>query len=428
MPEALSSVGQAVFSVTEFLDTANEVLKNMRLTVQGEVTSLTKRGNTVFFSISDPQAPQNSPAKLECVLWMYRYKQLSFKLEEGVEVQLLGQPNIYKPMGKFSFVVDHINPVGAGALQKAFEHLQRKLAAEGYFDVFRKRDLPLYPEKIGVITSKQGDARQDFITHLVPASLTVQLADARVEGLQAVDSLVAAIEWFNQQSQPVEVLVLTRGGGSLESLQAFNSERLAKAIAASKIPVVSAIGHENDVTIADLVADVRASTPTDAGKKVSMGWSQAGSVLERTAESLPALFGRHLERKTYLVERFARTLSSHLDAQFSKFRFEAARFSQAFQTWRYRFEQTQEALKLITTSLIREFSRAASKAQTQLAHEQAQLESADPKRRLKQGYSIVYAGKRLVRSVKKLNPDTSLTIHVFDGSMSARVFETKETS
>lgn len=410
---------QAVFSVSEFLDLTNEILQPLRVTVQGEITSITPRGRTTFFSIADASGTN---AKLECLIFQYRSRQLGFQLAEGMELQLVGQPNIYKPMGKFSFVVDHASPVGEGALQQAFEALKKQLAEAGFFDPDRKQALPEYPTKIGVLTSAQGDAQQDFLTHLGQFGFQIQRFDVRVEGIQAIDSIVSAITWANQQPDPAEVLVLTRGGGSLESLQAFNSEPVAKAILASKIPVVSAVGHENDVTIADLVADVRASTPTDAGKILSQHWTQAADTVARAQTELVHRFQLQLQRQSQQVYTQTTTLLSLVTKHFQAVRYQLRQFQVSFERWQRVAQETSQTLRRHSQQLAQLFQFQLRQQRQLLTHYRQQVTAADPKRLLQQGYSIVYTSAgQVVRSVSDLTPHQELTTRLADGHVTSSI-------
>ncbi|MEZ6255163.1 MAG: exodeoxyribonuclease VII large subunit [Patescibacteria group bacterium] len=262
---------ELTLTVGQYLDNVNEILKQIPTSITGEVTEFTDRGNTIFFTLSD----KNEQAILSCLIWKFKFNKLGITLEEGMEVKITGTANMYKPSGRFSFVADTIVPQGEGALKKAYEQLKLKLTEKGYFDASRKRELPNYIEHVGLITADKSDAKKDFETHLGKYGYKIYFQDVRVEGVNAIDNVVNAITSLNQSTYPIEVIVLTRGGGSLESLQAFNSEAVAKAIYGSKIPVISAIGHENDISISDLVADIRASTPTDAGKIISADWREA---------------------------------------------------------------------------------------------------------------------------------------------------------
>lgn len=251
-----------IFSVSQFCTLVNEYLGHVDVVVEGEVASIqVRQGRWVFFDLKDETASINCflPASLG----------LHHGLEDGAKIRVSGKPGIYAKYGKFSFSVRAVELLGAGALRKAFEETKRLLEAEGLFAPEHKQPLPAFPQHIAVITSAQGRAYTDFMRILEDrwGAITVQLLDVRVQGQEAEADIVGALRYVNERAD-ADVIVLTRGGGGAEELQAFNQERLVREIFASRIPVISAIGHEEDVVLSDLVADVRAATPTHAAKLV----------------------------------------------------------------------------------------------------------------------------------------------------------------
>lgn len=438
---------EAVFSVSEFLEFINQMLKPLRVTVQGEITSLKVRNGHTYFSITDPQ----ENAKLDCILWRYKHKSLDFKLEEGAEIKLIGTPNMYKPFGKFSFIVDYASPVGEGALKKAFEKLKKRLEEAGFFAPERKQDLPTYPQKIGLITSARGDAIKDFKTHLGEYGYRLYHYDVTVEGVNAIDSIVEAIEWFNKQPQAVEVIVVTRGGGSLESLQAFNSEPVAQAIYASKIPVLSAIGHENDLTISDLVADVRGSTPTDAGKILSQQWCEAKNILKQSEQLMLQQWWSNFQRSQQAlryhqfhvfskaqelitvyqrrIDNYQQNLVRFITLQLSNFEHQIAAWRQNMNTWQRSYNFHQEKLAVYTQQLQSLFQQLLKQADRQIKQQELQLKLSDPQRKLKQGYSIArLASGEVVRQLKQVQPGLALEVQIHQGTIKTKIQEVQHES
>ncbi len=235
-----------------------------KLTVAGEISGFKKHtSGHCYFSLKD------SKSLINCVMWSSKFSSLKFMPEDGMEVSVRGHVDIYPPQGKYQLYVDSISPAGKGTVQIEFEKLVTKLRAEGLFEDKYKKALPRYPMRIAVITSESGAALHDITDSIWgrwPCA-RIYFASSDVQGPMAGKKLVSAIEKVNQfgEKNKVEVLVIGRGGGSLEDLQAFNEESVARAIFNSRIPVISAVGHEIDTTIADMVADARASTPTKAG-------------------------------------------------------------------------------------------------------------------------------------------------------------------
>ncbi len=373
-----------VYGIGEFLENINLLLAPIHITIQGEINSVTERGSAVYFTLSDPK----EKATLNCIVWKNKMRSFGFDLREGLEVKVVGAPNIYKPFGKFSFTADYISPVGEGALKQALELLKKQLEADGYFAPERKRPIPPYVQSIGLITSEHGDAKKDFLTHVGSHGMSVRFFDVRVEGAQSIPSIVQAIRWFNEQMPDTEVLVLTRGGGSLESLQSFNSLEVARAIFSSRIPVLSAVGHENDVSIADLVADLRASTPTHAGKILGTPWEQAEEKIDTIQNDMLYAF-RHTAHKLNL------------------------KLQSVQQQMLYAYEQRLRDTRQFIDSV---------------GHI---LQLADPKHLMKQGYSLLYTQTgKLITSVATVSSQDIIEAQLHDGSLQTTVttikpYETK---
>src|SRR3984885_8877663 len=232
--------------------------------IAGEIsgTKLQPSGHC-YFTLKD------SDAQIKCVCWKLSYWRLKFKPKDGVQVLVRGRVDIYEQRSEYQFVVEAIEPQGEGALRLAFERLKQKLFADGLFEASRKRPLPRFPSRIGVVSSPKGAVIRDFIEILSRRfpGLHVRLFPARVQGPGSVDDIRRGLEYFGQSGW-AQITLLARGGGSLEDLWTFNEEAVARAIAASAVPVVSAIGHETDITIADFVADKRAPTPSAAAEMI----------------------------------------------------------------------------------------------------------------------------------------------------------------
>lgn len=235
------------------------------LWVEGEISNLTRpRSGHLYMTLKD------AGAQIRAVIWSGTASRLPFKLEEGQAVIAQGGVEVYPPHGSYQLIIRRIEPQGIGALQLAFEQLKRKLAAEGLFDADRKLQVPRYPKRIGIVTSPSGAAIRDFLQIALRRwpQLDALVIPAKVQGAGAAQSIAAALAAAQAVRPALDVIVVTRGGGSLEDLWCFNEEPVVRAIAACKIPVVSAVGHEIDVTLADFAADVRAATPSEAAERV----------------------------------------------------------------------------------------------------------------------------------------------------------------
>ncbi len=257
-----------------------------------------------YFSLKD------RGAQLRCAMFRMHNALVGFTPRDGAQLLLRGRISVYEARGEYQLIVEHLEEAGVGALKREFERLKARLAAEGLFAAERKRALPRFPRRIGVITSPSGAALHDILRILArrfpPAAVLIY--PAPVQGAAAVPALVAALATAGARAE-CDVLILARGGGSLEDLWAFNDERLARALAASPLPVVSAVGHEIDFTIADFVADVRAPTPSAAAELVAPDRAACLEALRRTAERLAVCMRRELRAVEKRVEGAQRRLS-----------------------------------------------------------------------------------------------------------------------
>lgn len=232
--------------------------------VEGEISNLSiPQSGHAYFTLKDEQS------QIRSVLFRSAQRFLKFTLQHGMQVICRGRVSVYEPRGEYQLIVDYIEPKGIGALQLAFEQLKAKLEKEGLFDLDHKRPLPLLPQRIGIITSPTGAAIRDMLRVIKRRHprMHILIYPVPVQGIEAAPAIVEAIQHFNRD-QNVDVMIVGRGGGSLEDLWAFNEEPVARAIYASKIPVISAVGHETDYTISDFVADLRAPTPSAAAEMV----------------------------------------------------------------------------------------------------------------------------------------------------------------
>ncbi len=461
-----------VLSVHEYLDLINTILSEITVTVEGEITSL-NRGPSghVYFDLGEVK--NNKKAIFSCALWKFKADSLNFDLKVGEQVQITGKANLYKPNGRYSFIVDKIAPTGEGALKKAFEKLKKELEAKGYFAPERKRQLPQFPEKIAVLTSKSGDALKDFRAHLGAFGIEVNFVDCRVEGINAINEIVNGIGFVNRRHPDVELIVVTRGGGSLESLQAYNSREVAEAIYSSRIPVLSAVGHENDITISDLVADVRASTPTDAGNVVCHGWREGKQTVElasqrliNTTENLIQQLQTKLttswQQNTHLVHlliaekqeslldttdalttRFAarinelhtflktttQQLTKDIRWHIQNYKNTERRFHSNTRTFALHLEERYESLQYFNSMHDLAFQRILTNHRKQLRASAQHLALSDPTLKLRQGYSIVRDHTNtIVRSVDVLQTGDALTVQLSDGTVDSTVQKTERTS
>jgi exodeoxyribonuclease VII large subunit len=270
--------------------------------VEGEISNLrTPSSGHAYFTLKD------DGAQLRCVLFRGRGRRVAFQPEDGMQVLAFGGLDVYVARGEYQLVVELLEPKGVGALQLAFEQLKRRLEAEGLFDAARKRPLPSFPRTIGIVTSPTGAAVRDML-HVIGrrfADLRILITPVRVQGEEAPGEIVRALRDL-QEVPELDVVIVGRGGGSIEDLWAFNDERVARAIAACRVPVISAVGHETDFTIADFVADLRAPTPSAAAELVVQEKLQVVRALVDLYEGLKQAMASRLDRERARVESLAK--------------------------------------------------------------------------------------------------------------------------
>ena len=272
--------------------------------VEGEISNLARpRSGHLYMTLKD------SGAQIRAVMWASSAARLPFELMEGQAVVALGSVEVYAPQGSYQLILRKVEPLGIGALQLAFEQLKARLAAEGLFAADRKQPLPRFPRRIALVTSPTGAAVRDFLQVAVRRwpQLNVTVVPAKVQGVGAAESIVAGIEAAHRLQPAVDLIVVGRGGGSLEDLWCFNEEPVVRAIAASELPIVSAVGHEIDVTLADFAADVRALTPSEAAERVVPEWASVQQslrlLLQRMEQPIRQRLAYHREQLRHLTSR-----------------------------------------------------------------------------------------------------------------------------
>lgn len=371
-PAAAPAADGTVLSVGQYIARLNDALVGLPARLRGEVGRINDRENVIYFDFRD----ESGDAVLSCLIFASRYRLMGVELREGMEVVISGVPSVWPRTGRLSFRAETLELVGEGKLQQAYLALQRKLQAEGLLAPERKRPLPEYAQRIGLITSAHGDALFDFTSNLARAGLRIEFLDCRVEGARAVPELVAALEHFN--SRPPDAVVIIRGGGSWESLQAFNNEAVCRAISGSFAPVLAGIGHERDVPLAALVADRFVSTPTATAVILSQAWQDARHTLSRGAQLIPQRLREGLLQRRERITADAQLIAHRATADFDRAR---ATF--------LRFEQLAAA--------------------------------RHPHRLLALGYSLVRRNGKLVRSRQQLAEGADVSLQFFDGSASGTI-------
>ncbi len=390
--------GEAPLSVGELLHLVSGSFERdfSHLLVTGELGAINRAASGhLYFTLSD------SSACIDCVMWRGDTFRLAFQPRQGDEVLVRGRMGVFARSGRMQLYATAMKPVGAGAAQKAFELLRARLAAEGLFAAERKRALPFLPSVVGLVTSRTGAAVHDVLVTLRRRcpGVRVILSSSVVQGSDAPRSIVAALARL-AECQLCEVIILGRGGGAAEDLAAFNDEAVVRAVAAFPVPVVSAVGHEVDVSLCDLVADLRAATPTAAAEAVVPVRAELLSAVETAAHRLRSAMQRRLAE-----------LRLGVDATGGRLRHPAARIA----------ELRQQADRF-AAHLERALRSRATDAARRLARLSASLDALSPLAVLERGYSLAAdANGHLVRDASELSPGDTIELRFHRGRAGARI-------
>ena len=435
-----------VVTVTELTNRIRGVLESTQgeVLVEGEIANSRhwKTGH-FYFTLRDERA------QLRAVMFRSAVRYLRFTPEDGLRVVARGRVTVYEPKGEYQIVCEHLQPQGLGALQVAFDQLKRALEADGLFETKRKRPLPLLPRQIGVVTSLNGAALQDVLKVLIRRHPTahILIRPARVQGDGAAEQIARGIDQLSRQEE-VDVIIVGRGGGSLEDLWAFNEEPVARAIATSTVPVISAVGHEIDMTISDLVADIRAATPSAAAEIVVAGRDELvgrvdqlrhrlyatfrGAIRRRLTRVLEldrrpglagwparlALRGRHAADMTHALTRASR---STLVIQERRLR-DAQLSLEAHEPGR-RLETSRTRLLVAGTRLGAAITQDRQRLRGRLADLSGRLEALSPLAVLGRGYALCWNASRtaIVRDTSAVSVGDDVAISLRQGQLTCTV-------
>ncbi len=426
-----------VLSVGEFLTRVNSTLKGFRVKVFGEITSVDIRGTYVFFSIKDKE----DESLLSCFMWQRSLQMSGIALEIGMVVAATGMPSVYKKFGRFTFETSFVELVGEGALQKAYEDLKKKLTAEGIFALEKKRAIPEFPHRIGLITSSTGAVIHDFVNNLGRHGFEILFRDSRVEGQSAVTDLISAVDFFKKK--PIDVLVIIRGGGSLESLQAFNNEMLVRKIATFPKPVVAGIGHDKDVPLVALAADAAPSTPTAVAHLISESWDEARGKLGVYESTILSEFRAQIEttertigathiRVVSFGKKYAQALGTYISRLLEKQGVMQGYFSQIRQTisdsenrltrkMAEDIRATKQHFETQKTNLRSRISLWIQDAKNRFEKYEQTLVSLDPARFFRLGWALARGKHGILSSKHDVKTGEQVTIEVADGAIEASV-------
>lgn len=395
--------GQAIYTVTQVNTYVKSLLDGdrllSRLSIRGEISNYKRYpSGHHYFSLKDENG------SLRCVMFRSAAARLRFQPENGMKVIAFGRVTVFPRDGSYQLYVDALTPDGVGELYVAFEQLKAKLGAEGLFDPNHKKPIPRMPQTVGLITSGAGAAVHDMIRILGARwpLTTVKLLPVRVQGAEAPAEIAAAIRYANQW-RVADVLLVGRGGGSMEDLWAFNDERVARAIYASDLPVISAVGHEPDVTIADFVADLRAATPSNAAELVVPDQNEIAVRLRQLERRMEGAVWTMLQQRRAALERctHSRVLTDPLAG----------------------IEERRMLLDYHQRRLLAAVERGLAQKKQRFGALTAQLDAMSPLKVLQRGYAVVEQNNAVITAAQQVQVGEQVTVRLKDGSLSCQVLE-----
>lgn len=436
--EALTSYLKRKFDVDPYLQ---------RVWVIGEISNFRFRPNGhQYFNLKDDKA------RISAVMYKGAYNKIPFKMEEGMKVLAVGRITLYEPTGQYQITIDSMEPDGVGALYQALEQLKQKFQAAGLFNL-PKKALPVFPKKIAVITSPTGAVIRDILTTIQRRFPIVEVTvfSTRVQGKGAATEIVSAFDQVDAHAEQFDTVILARGGGSIEDLWCFNEEVVAQAIIACRLPVISSIGHETDTTLADLVADMRAATPTaaaelavpvltdlmdrilNAQQRLLLAISQKMTLqrkqLERSSESYvlkqpDRLYQAYMQQ----LDLSLRRLDTYQERYFEQLNYRLNYLMQGLNSQhpRQRLQQLQQAKQTLSLQLKQQMKLLMQQKNQDLNHRVNLLDAYSPLKSMSRGYALIEHQGELVRSVKQLETGNDLAIQFSDGQVLAEIKQINE--
>lgn len=426
----------SVSEITEKIKTLLE--SNFReILVEGEISNVKQsRNGHYYFTVKDDEA------QLPCVIWRSTAQRIETEIRDGQQVVLGGDLQVYPPHGRYQMIVSLVQQAGVGKLQQKFEELKRKLENEGLFDDTHKKPIPPFPTNVGVITSATGAAFHDIKSTFEqrwPVA-TLYLHHASVQGLNAAPELVKAIEWFASREKPVDLLIIGRGGGSLEDLWPFNEESVARALFNCPIPIISAVGHEVDFSISDFVADARAATPTQAVVLAAPDINELRYLVDDYTQEMVTILQQKVQRYREYVHQLANshallvvqdklnlqgnrvdTLQERLDNRVDRLIAERRARLQQLQSGveakhpAVLLQRWAESVAVFSERLTNRYERILSEKKSTLSDRISQLEAVDPKAPLDRGFTRIFQKGKWIRTQKDFDKTDETEIEWADG-------------
>lgn len=418
------AISSDILSVSAFIQQINLIIGEQVVQIEGEVSAFQMssfaNNQWVFFDLKDEQ----KEAKIRCFTTVANLRKSKISPVDGMRIIITGKPRLSPKSGIFSVMVETLAVSGEGELAKAFELLRQKLESEGLFSEDRKRAIPEMPKSIGIITSQDAAAYKDFIKVLGArmGDLNLYFHHAQVQGERAVDSIIEAIENLNTYTE-VEVIVLTRGGGAMDDLHAFNDESVARAIYTSVKPIISAIGHERDITIADFVADMRASTPSNAAElltphrdELRANVEQKERILQASIQCQMQIIESRINQNLHILERYTRYIADTVRNIIQKLENLIFQKLNKIQQYQHKVHNNVHNLNFI-------MSNNLVQSQNRLALLQSKLSAFDPQTILQKGYSITKIHDKIIIDSSGLKEGDILTTQFYNGRINSKVIK-----
>ncbi|MDF3055295.1 MAG: Exodeoxyribonuclease [Gammaproteobacteria bacterium] len=433
-----SSIDKTILTVSKLNHAVRYLLEDSFLLVwlEGEISNLSiPSSGHMYFSLKDESA------QIRCALFRMSAQKLKFQPQNGMHVLLRGKVSLYEPRGDYQFIAEHMEEAGNGALQRAFEALKNRLAAEGLFDAARKKSLPTFPKKIGVITSPTGAAIRDILSVLKRrfASIPVIIYPVLVQGTEAAGQITQAIKLANQRKE-CDVLILSRGGGALEDLWPFNEETVARAIYNSDLPIISGIGHEIDFTIADFVADYRAPTPSAAAELVSPNAQELAQILLkqriRLTQNIKIFFKhifllldslkkrlphpqRSLQHQAQQIDSLEQRLLLGFKHYIKHKTFDLTHASAKLIQYspQHRLQLFNNQMHALELALGKAMKKNLAMRQQEIASLINALENISPLNTLKRGYAIVTQGDKVISDTASIELGETIQVRLSKGTL-----------
>jgi exodeoxyribonuclease VII large subunit len=397
-------------SVSDYISIVNELLLRINVKIIGEISeSKVAASGHVYFSLKD----EKSGDLINCALWNSVYRMCGIKIENGMKVIITGSADIYRARGTLTFKIKTIEPAGEGALKKAYEELKEKLTNEGFFALERKRKIPDFPKKIGVITSIKGAAIHDFVNNLGKFGFKVFLCDSRVEGQEAVEDLLKSFKIMRKKD--IDVLVVIRGGGSLQSLISFDNEMLVREVVNFPVPVISGIGHHEDITLVALASDVSESTPTAVANYLSKNFVKAHDKVLLYEKKITNLFQEKIYETRSCIESNLDFINQSFDYIIKIYKKGEEKIKRVISTSAVLLQSKKEKVFSIKKDIFLQFKNVLNEINNIIDREEKIILMNDPKRQLKMGYAIMKIDGMVVKSVKNLERNDTMENILSDG-------------